>query len=135
MTQFQTSDLTQAFEAHGIDNTQFGHAEHVQVAYELLRKYDFIDAAAIYAKGIRTLAAAAGAPQKFNLTITYAFMSLIAERQIRSTQGEFAGFVSENPDLMSKDVLSQWYGKSRLTSDTARRVFLMPEPAQNVRAA
>ncbi|MBO9451548.1 hypothetical protein J7426_14840 [Tropicibacter sp. R16_0] len=135
MTHPQTSDLTQAFEAHKIDNTQFRHAEHVQVAYELLQKYDFIDAAAIYAKGIRTLAAAAGAPQKFNLTITYAFMSLIAERQAQSHNGGFDGFVSANPDLMSKDVLAQWYGPERLTSDTARSVFLMPEPAFNMRAA
>ncbi|AXT27963.1 hypothetical protein D1823_16165 [Ruegeria sp. AD91A] len=64
-----SAEITSAFEAHAIDNTTFGHAEHVQVAYDLLRKYDFIDAAAIYAKGLRTPATNAGAPDTFNLRL------------------------------------------------------------------
>ncbi|WP_108860056.1 hypothetical protein [Ruegeria sp. Alg231-54] len=122
-------DITSAFEAHAIDNTTFGHAEHVQVAYDLLRKYDFIDAAAIYAKGIRTLAAKAGAQDKFNLTITYAFMSLIAERLASSQSSAFEAFIAENPDLMAKTALSQWYPQERLNSALARRIFLLPDVA------
>ncbi|CUH47423.1 hypothetical protein [Ruegeria atlantica] len=123
------TDITSAFEAHAIDNTTFGHAEHVQVAYDLLRKYDFIDAAAIYAKGIRTLAVKAGAPDKFNLTITYAFMSLIAERLASSQSSTFEAFIAENPDLMAKTALSQWYPQERLNSALARRIFLLPDVA------
>lgn len=125
----QISEITRAFEAHAIDNTTFAHAEHIQVAFDLLRKYDFIDAAAIYAKGIRTLATNAGAPGKFNLTITYAFMSLIAERMAGNSDQNFNEFVSENPDLMSKNVLGKWYGNDRLNSDLARGVFLLPDAA------
>ncbi len=124
-----SADITNAFEAHAIDNTTFGHAEHVRVAYDLLRKYDFIDAAAIYAKGIRTLAAKAGAPDKFNLTITYAFMSLIAERLADTQTDDFECFTRENPDLMAKTVLDQWYSKERLNSALARGVFLLPAAA------
>jgi hypothetical protein len=124
-----STDITSAFEAHAIDNTTFGHAEHVQVAYDLLRKYDFIDAAAIYAKGIRTLAVKAGAPDKFNLTITYAFMSLIAERLASSQSSTFEAFIAENPDLMAKTALSQWYPQERLNSALARRIFLLPDVA------
>ncbi len=122
----QCADITRAFEAHSIDNSTFGHADHVRVAYDLLRKYDFIDAAATYAKGIRTLAAKAGAPMKFNLTITYAFMSLIAERMAGTQAAGFEDFVLANPDLMSKSVLKQWYSDDRLDSDLARGVFLLP---------
>ena len=86
------------------------------------------DAAATYAKGIRSIAAKAGAPQKFNLTITYAVMSLIAERIEGSPCDEFQDFVERNPDLLSKDVLTKWYAPDRLQSDIARSVFLMPEP-------
>ncbi|CAD0184290.1 hypothetical protein RUESEDTHA_01169 [Ruegeria sp. THAF57] len=121
-----SADITNAFEAHAIDNTTFGHAEHVQVAYDLLRKYDFIDAAATYAKGIRSLAAKAGDPDKFNLTITYAFMSLIAERLANGQSDDFAAFSQENPDLMTKVVLNNWYKKERLNTALARRVFLLP---------
>lgn len=121
--------VTLAFEAHEIDNSTFRHAEHVRVAFDLLQKYDFIDAAAVYAKGIRTMAAKAGAPQKFNLTITYAFMSLIAERLVASSGDDFEVFVSENPDLMSKDVLMKWYDNERLNTETARTIFLLPDAA------
>ncbi|WP_298851826.1 hypothetical protein [uncultured Ruegeria sp.] len=123
------ADITNAFEAHAIDNTTFGHVEHVQVAYDLLRKYDFIDAATIYAKGIRTLAAKAGAPDKFNLTITYAFMSLIAERLAYTQTDDFERFTQGNPDLMANTVLDQWYTKERLNSALARGVFLLPAAA------
>lgn len=123
------SALARSFEAHDIDATQFQHPEHVQVAFELLNKYDFIDAAATYAKGIRSIAAKAGAVNKFNLTITYAFMSLIAERLSWAPQDDFSDFVAQNPDLMSKAVLAKWYAPDRLLSETARSVFLMPEPS------
>jgi len=120
------SEITRAFEAHDVDNNNFHHAQHIQVAYELLNKYDFIDAASVYAKGIRALATKAGAPRKFNLTITYAFMSLIAERMLSSSKNNYEDFVEENTDLMSKNVLKKWYSTDRLQSDTARTVFLMP---------
>lgn len=120
------SDLTRAFEADEIDNAAFRHAEHVTVAFGLLKRYDFIDAAAIYARGIRTLASKAGAPGKFNLTITYAFMSLIAERMATSVYGDAERFIQDNPDLMSKDILAKWYAPDRLHSDIARTTFLMP---------
>ncbi len=129
MSASRYADVTIAFEAHAIDNARFGHAEHVQVAYDLLRKYDFIDAAAIYAKGIRTLAANAGAPDKFNLTITYAFMSLIAERLANTQATDFKSFAQENSDLMAKSVLNQWYSAERLNMQLARDIFLLPADA------
>ena len=125
------ADLVRAFENHEIDNRSFHHAEHVEVAFGLLTKYDFIDASATYAKGIRALATMAGAPTKFNVTITYAFMSLIAERMAIGQPRSFEDFARENPDLMSKHVLSQWYRTERLMSDAARSVFLMPEPVSH----
>lgn len=125
----EPSEITKAFEAHCIEDASFHHAEHVLVAFDLLRKYDFIDAAAIYAKGIRAITTRAGAPQKFNLTITYAFMSLIAERLAMSPTPEFEVFASANADLMSKTLLEKWYGSERLHTDLARAVFLLPSVA------
>jgi hypothetical protein len=124
------SELTRSFEAHEVDNNSFHHAEHVQVAFELLDKYDFIDATSIYAKGIRALATDMGVPQKFNLTITYAFMSLIAERMVDSSASNFEDFMELNPDLMSKTILTKWYSADRLSSEIARNVFLMPVPIE-----
>ena len=123
------ADVTRQFLAHAIDNTTFHHAEHVRVAFDLLREHDFIDAASLYAKGIRTIAANAGAPQKFNLTITYSFMSLIAERMLLNPDSDFDSFVAANSDLMSKDLIFNWYDTERLHTDTARSIFLLPREA------
>lgn len=120
------SDITRAFAAHDVDIRMFHHAAHVRVAFDLLEKCDFIEAAATYATGIRAIATKAGAPMKFNLTITYAFMSLIAERMAARPAGSFEEFAAQNADLMSRDVLERWYSPERLHSDIARRVLLLP---------
>lgn len=125
---FEPSALTRGFIAHDIDAAAFHHREHIVVAWELLRMHDFIDAAAIYARGIRTIADAAGAHEKFNLTITYAFMSLIAERMSGGPDNADA-FIAAHPELMRKDLLARWYGAERLDSPEAKTVFLMPEVA------
>ncbi|MEL6235931.1 MAG: hypothetical protein AAFR46_16155 [Pseudomonadota bacterium] len=121
------SALTQAFERHQIDAARFHHAEHVRVAVDLLRKYDFVDAVSIYAKGVRSIAAQAGAPEKVNLTITYAFISLIAERLSRSPWAGWEAFADAHPDLLRKQALQAWYSEERLHSDIARRMFLLPD--------
>lgn len=95
-TDYEIKALTDAFEAGDIDPANFDHAKHVQVAFGLLSRHDFIDAASIYAKGIRTLATNAGAPKKFNMTITYAFLSVIAERLAGRPDMTFDAFASAN---------------------------------------
>ncbi|MEM9763316.1 MAG: hypothetical protein AAF968_12530 [Pseudomonadota bacterium] len=127
MTAQHMHDLVALFEDHNIDPATFHHAEHVYVAYGLLEKHDFIDAAALYAKGVRAIAAEAGAPEKFSLTITYAFMSVIAERMAGGVHQDVEAFAAANPDIMSKQFLSSWYAPERLHSTLAREVFLLPD--------
>lgn len=122
------SPMTRRFIDREIDNRAFRHDDHVLVAYDLLRIRPFDEAAALYARGIRELAARAGAPEKFNTTITFAYLSLIAERMDSGPAPSFDAFAATNPDLLSKTALDRWYAPERLHSDAARRMFLMPEP-------
>jgi len=119
--------LVQSFEARDLDAGGFRHVDHVGVAYEMLRKYDFMDATVKYAENIKTIATKAGVPDKFNATITLAFMSLIAERMGTTRHADYDDFISQNQDLNSKDMLRKWYSPERLQSDLARNVFLMPD--------
>jgi len=120
-------EVARAFEACDIDVSAFGHMDHVGVAYEMLRTYDFLDASLKYSECINTLATRAGAGQKFNLTITLAFLSLIAERMNATRHDSFETFIQQNQDLLSADLLAKWYSPERLRSDLARDVFLMPD--------
>jgi len=120
------SQLLTEFENRTLDPTGFGHCEHIQVAFEMLHKYDYVEACTNYAAAISEIAAKAGAPEKFNVTITFAFLSLIAERVATTGAPSFAEFVSQNEDLMSRSALSQWYSRDELQSDFARTHFLLP---------
>lgn len=123
---FEYSELLAEFEALEVNPAEFGHQQHVQVAYEMLHKYNFLDACAKYAKTINTIATNAGAPEKFNVTITFAFLSLIAERVHTTKPSNFEEFSAQNEDLFSKAVLDKWYSSEQLESEFARTHFLLP---------
>jgi hypothetical protein len=125
----QYSEITRQFEAHEVDAETFGHKEHVLVAYEMLHRYSFLEVTVKYAKAINTIATRAGVPEKFNLTITLAFLSLIAERMHTTRQSNFEEFLAQNKDLLSNRVLSKWYSAEQLNSDLARTHFILPRVA------
>ncbi|TQV82036.1 hypothetical protein [Denitrobaculum tricleocarpae] len=125
----RSSELVRAFEARDLDPVAFGHGDHVAVAYEMLRKYDFLNALVNYSKSLDAIATRAGAPDKFNTTITVAFMGLIAERMSSSHCTGYEDFISQNEDLLSKDLLAKWYSPERLKSDLSRKTFLLPDAA------
>lgn len=120
-------ELVDRFEGLELDATAFRHHDHIATAYAMLQKYPFLEATARYANTIRTMAANAGATTKFNMTITMTYMALIAERMESSTHRDFDEFSQHNPDLFSRDLLKQFYSAERLQSDSARRIFLMPD--------
>ena len=125
------SDLTSSFEAGRLDPSAFTHRDHVAVAYEMLNTHEFLEACSKYAATIRALAEKAGAPMKFNATITVAFLSLIAERMAAGQYSTYEAFIADNADLNSKRVLEAWYSPQRLHCDTARRVFLLPDVCEH----
>lgn len=120
------SELLRRFEAHDVEAATFDHEQHVRVAFEMLARYGFLEASTRYIAAIQAIATEAGVPEKFNMTITLAFLALIAERASRSVDCDFDEFIAWNPDLLSRTVLDRWYSAERLQSDLARRQFLLP---------
>lgn len=64
------------------DESSLDHAEHVRIAYEMAARYPFDEALHRYATGLRRLTSRLGTPERFNATITTAFMALVAERRL-----------------------------------------------------
>ena len=110
-----------------LDPAGFSHRHHIGIAYEALRSGDFFDAAHKVAAGIRALTERAGMPDKFNATVTWAFLSLIAERMRTTSHADADDFIRRNPDLGSATALIPWYSKHRLASELARSVALLPD--------
>ena len=110
-----------------LDAGGFRHVDHIGVAYEALDRNGFFDALHIVATGIDRAAARAGATDKFNATITAAFMSIIAERMEKGAYDGAQDFIDRNPDLVAGKPLMGFYSRERLVSEQARRVVLMPD--------
>ena len=117
-----------ALEAGRLDAARFTHRDHILTAWEALRQDEFFAAAHRYASAIRRLAEAAGVPGKYSATITFAFLSLIAER-MEASPGNAEAFLADNPDLLSPGVLAPFYSADRPISALGRRVALMPDRA------
>ena len=111
-----------------IDPAAFPHREHVRMAFEMLLRHDFLEAALHYSRALRAVTAGADHPEKFHLTVTIAFLSLVAERMHGRKLYDFAAFAAANPDLLDKSVLGGLYRPGRLSSEAARTTFLLPEP-------
>ena len=111
------------------DAANFPHREHVRMAFEMLRRHDFAEAAWLYSRALRLMTARVGKPEAFNQTTTIAFLSLIAERMERGGEPDFAAFVRAHPEMLDKRALSRWYRPDQLATEIARRTFVLPEPA------
>jgi hypothetical protein len=110
-----------------VDSKTFHHADHVRIAFEILRSHDFLEAASLYSAALKKIATRAGNAAAYHETITLAFLSLVAERMNEKNYKDFAAFSEDNCDLFDKSVLTRWYKPHRLMSPLARAIFVLPE--------
>lgn len=118
------------FRTASFDPASFSHREHVRMGFELLRQSSFPRALLTYSEAISRLAIKVNAPQKFNQTITTAFLSLIAEAMSTPGARSFEDLVGHHPELLEKGLLERLYSPDRLTSALARQTFLLPDRRQ-----
>lgn len=108
----------------------FSHRAHLGAAYEILRCHEVFEGMAVYARGLRRLTETAGVPEKFNATVTLAFLSLTAERMAAADYPDTESFLERNADLLRPGVLGRYFPAETLASDLARRVpVLVPQNA------
>ena len=119
-------DFVQAFETCTLPSEQFPHRAHVRLAWLYLRDYSLLDALTRFVEGLKRYAASLGAGSKYHETVTWAYMFLIHDRMARAPFETFEDFAAANPDIFN-GVLEKYYSKETLSSDLARRTFLMPE--------
>ena len=116
------------FEAGTLDPVAFDHEAHIYAAWLYLERFPLIEAIQRYSAALRSLTTNLGVPGKYNETITWFYLVLIAERR-EATQGHgWFAFRSENDDLFhAAQTLARYYSKERLMSDLARQAFVLPD--------
>jgi hypothetical protein len=123
------TDLLARFVDATLPADQFHHEQHVHVAWLFVRDYGMPGALGEFSAAIKRFAAAKGANSLYHETITWAFLLLIAERQARTNSASWHEFAAAHPDLLvwKPSILSRYYSRRLLTSDLARRTFVMPD--------
>ncbi len=107
----------------------FHHADHVRLVWLYLRRYTLAEVLARFPEALKRFATAHGKPDLYHETITWAYIFLIHERALRGGETLWEEFARNNPDLLKwKDgILKSYYLDGTLQSETAKRVFVLPD--------
>jgi hypothetical protein len=119
-----------AVESCALCGGDFHHTDHIRLAWIYLCEHPLLEAIARFTTSLRRFAAHHGVPQKYNETISWAYLLLIHERMQREgAPRDWEGFREANPDLFAwkPSVLQRYYAPATLASDLARRVFVLPD--------
>ncbi|MEU8513450.1 hypothetical protein AB0C76_17930 [Kitasatospora sp. NPDC048722] len=103
----------------------FDHRRHVHLAWLAVRRHGRAAALTLVADGIRATATRAGAPQRFHVTMTRAWVELVARHA--SDDEDFTAFADRHPDLLDKGLLARHYRPGTLADERARTGWVEPD--------
>jgi hypothetical protein len=121
--------LAFAFEAGTLAPADFGHAEHVCLAWHYLSRDPLLVAARRPCDGLRRYTRSVGAADKYHETVTLAWLLLVHERRALGGGDSWPAFRRGNPDLFETTarLLDGYYRPETLRSPVARRHFVLPD--------
>ncbi|WP_328681451.1 hypothetical protein OG905_37145 [Streptomyces sp. NBC_00322] len=80
-------------------------------------------------EGIQRTARYAGAPQKYNATVTRAWVELVGYHVAEQDTDTFSAFAEHHPPLLDKRLLTRFYRPATLASAPARTGWVEPDLA------
>lgn len=120
------------FSALSLPKEEFRHADHVHLAWILLAEAPLLAALLRFRDLLKAFAAHHRVPGLYNETITCFYLLLIRERMEEMDAGHgWQEFRMRNPELFGypKALLEKYYPGGSAFSESAKRAFLLPEPA------
>lgn len=112
-----------------LPEAEFTHRNHLRAGWLYLARHPLSEAAMYCALAIQRYAAGHGASDKFHLTLTLAFMHIIAGLRERYPADTWEDFLDACPELQrdARGVLARHYSEVLLGSAAARRRFVPPD--------
>lgn len=110
-------------------NDRFGHRQHVQLTWLAVRRHGSAAAVDLISDGIRHVTRYAGAPQKYNATVSRAWVELVGHHAVADRVDDFDQFVARNAALLDKRLLTRHYRSSTLAGAQARTEWVEPDLA------
>ncbi|MFG3205300.1 hypothetical protein [Streptomyces sp. NPDC048192] len=108
---------------------RFGHRQHVQLTWLAVRRHGTEAAVDLVSDGIQQTARYAGAPQKYNATVSRAWVELVGHHAGQADTADFDAFADQHPALLDKKLLTRFYRSSTLAGDPARAGWVEPDLA------
>lgn len=108
---------------------RFGHRQHVHLTWLAVRRYGTTAAIGLVSDGIQRTARYAGAPQKYNVTVSRAWVELVGHHAGAPASESFDSFARQHPALLDKRLLSRFYRPSTLAGEQARSGWVEPDLA------
>ena len=93
-------ELMCGFERGTLAPADFHHRDHVRLTWLYLERDGRDDAERRMLDGLRALAARAGKPDKFDATLTRAWVAAIDEARLAEVARTFDGLVAARPELL-----------------------------------
>lgn len=106
---------------------RFGHREHVKLTWLAVRRCGTDQAVELISDGIQRTARYAGAPQKYNATVSRAWVELTAYHMAEAPGETFDELLRRNPGLLDRRLLTRFYNSRTLASPTARHRWVEPD--------
>jgi hypothetical protein len=106
---------------------EFGHREHVRLAWRELREHDREVALARIETAIRHVAEAHGAPGKYHRTMTEAWAALVGYHLAEEPGLTFDEFLDRFPGLLDGGLLKRHFSSELLATPAARATWVDPD--------
>jgi hypothetical protein len=87
------------------------------------------DAVALVSDGIQRTARYAGAPQKYHVTMSRAWVELVGHHVAERAGTDFPAFAGHHPALLDKRLLTRFYRPATLASPRAKTSWVEPDLA------
>lgn len=107
----------------------FGHRQHVHLTWLAVRRTGMPAAVTVVSDGIRRTARYAGAPQKYHVTVSRAWVELVAHHAAEDPTPDFSAFTGRSPELLDKRLLTRFYRSTTLADVRARTGWVEPDLA------
>lgn len=108
---------------------RFGHRQHVQLTWLAVRRYGTPATIDLVGDGLRRLTHHAGVPQKYNATVSRAWVELIGHHTVEDRELDFDEFIDHNGALLDKRLLTRFYRSRTLAGAEARAGWVEPDLA------
>jgi hypothetical protein len=108
---------------------RFGHQQHIHLTWLAVRQYGVPAAVTLVSEGIQRTARYAGAPQKYHVTVSRAWVELVGYHTAERAEPDWPAFAAHHPLLLDKRLLTRFYRPATLATARARSEWVPPDLA------